>query len=64
MEATTKQHANWDGTPKQILRHRALDLYIPSDIFRSLGLPIIDWQGEDGNHNWRSNSEEGMPDVV
>jgi hypothetical protein len=38
-------------------------LYEPLDAFRNLGLPIIDWQGKDGKHRWRSNSEEGTPDA-
>jgi hypothetical protein len=29
------------------------------DVFRSLGLPIIDWRGKDGKLKWRPNSEEG-----
>lgn len=37
-------------------RHRAVDLYEPQDLFRQLGLPIIDWGS---NTKWRSSSEEG-----
>jgi hypothetical protein len=37
-------------------RFRAVDLYEPQDIFRQLGLPIIDWGI---NTRWRGTSEEG-----
>ena len=37
-------------------RYRAVDLYEPQDLFRQLGLPIIDWGS---NTKWRSSSEEG-----
>ncbi|KAH9951982.1 hypothetical protein B0H21DRAFT_817732 [Amylocystis lapponica] len=43
------------GTKARITRFKASDLYEPLDIFRQLGLPIIDW----GTHTkWRNNSEE------
>ena len=56
-EETTRQG---NGTPKKVQKFKASDLYEPLDIFRDLGLPIIDWQGKDGKHRWRSNSEEGI----
>ena len=60
-EATAGEDKDGDGIPKKF---KASDLYEPSDVFRSLGLPIIDWQGKDGKQKWRSNSEEGTPDMV
>lgn len=39
-------------------RYKAGQLYEPLEVFRTLGLPIIDW----GQHTkWRSSSEEGIP---
>lgn len=40
----------------KIVRHKASDLYEPLDIFRELGLPVIDWGSK---IKWRSSSEEG-----
>lgn len=38
-------------------RYKAGQLYEPLEVFRTLGLPIIDW----GQHTkWRSSSEEGI----
>jgi hypothetical protein len=37
-------------------RFRADELYEPLDIFRQLGLPILDW----GTTKWRASSEEGQ----
>src|ERR1700689_2216299 len=37
-------------------RYMAQQLYPPIDVFRTLGLPILDW----GDHvKWRDRSEEG-----
>lgn len=58
-EATTGQDKSGDGIPKKVPKFKASDLYEPLDVFRSLELPIIDWQGKDGKQKWRSNSEEG-----
>jgi hypothetical protein len=63
-EATAGQDRNEDGTPKKVPKFRASDLYEPLDVFRSLELPIIDWQTKEGRHKWRSNSEEGTPETV
>ena len=60
-EATTEQEKNEDGTPKKF---KASDLYQPLDVFRDLGLPIIDWQGKDGKCKWRPNSKEGILNIV
>ena len=51
---------NKDGTPNKLM---AGELYEPLDIFRDLGLPVIDWQGEEGKYRWRSFSKEGMPNI-
>ena len=44
------------GISPKIRRYRAKDLYEPIDIFRELGLPIIDWGSNDV---WRPESDEG-----
>ena len=40
----------------KVQRYKALDLYEPIDIFRELGLPLIDW-GVD--NRWKPSSDEG-----
>ena len=42
--------------PVPAQRFKASQLYEPQDIFRDLGLPIIDWGTKT---RWRSASEEG-----
>lgn len=37
-------------------KYQAKELYEPQDVFRQLGLPLIDWGAD---RKWRSNSEEG-----
>ena len=55
--AFQKEQAIEDGTPKtRVARYKASDLYEPLDVFRQLGLPIIDWGTQT---KWRNNSEEG-----
>ena len=39
-----------------VQRHKITDLYEPVDIFRELGLPIIDW---DAYNPWKPESDEG-----
>ena len=63
-EATTKQDENEDGIPKNVPRLKASDLYEPSNVFRDLGLPIINWQNKDGTHEWRRDSKEGIPNTA
>ena len=41
-------------TPK-VARYKAGDLYEPLEIFRELGLPVLDWTGK----AWKGSSEEG-----
>jgi Protein of unknown function (DUF3684) len=54
-EGSNKGHSA--TTPvREIQRHKVMDLYEPIDVFRGLGLPIIDW-GVD--NQWRSTSNEG-----
>ncbi|KAI0252773.1 hypothetical protein BJV78DRAFT_1198868 [Lactifluus subvellereus] len=44
------------STPgRKVQRYKAMDLYEPVEIFRELGLPIIDW-GVD--NRWRQSSDE------
>ena len=38
-------------------RYKAAQLYEPLDVFRSLGLPVIDWGRQT---KWRSSSDEGV----
>lgn len=45
-------------------RFKISELYEPSDVFRTLGLPILDWRGKDGKIVWRGSSNEGMPGAV
>ena len=63
-EATGEQETNEDGTAKMPPRFKVADLHQPLGVFRKLDLPIIDWEGNDGKHKWRSNSREGIPDTV
>ncbi|KAI0701855.1 hypothetical protein BC835DRAFT_1435271 [Cytidiella melzeri] len=51
-EQSTSDRGSADG---KIARHKASDLYEPLDIFRELGLPLIDWGSK---IKWRSSSEE------
>ena len=44
------------GISPKVQRYRAEDLYEPIDIFREIGLPIIDWGA---NSQWRPESNEG-----
>ena len=63
-EQTAEPNKNEGGAPKKVPKFKASDLYEPLDVFRSLGLPIIDWRGKDGKHRWKPNTEEGTPDNV
>lgn len=46
-----------DPTQKKIPRQRASELYEPLEIFREMGLPLIDWGTQ---HKWKNSSEEGQ----
>ena len=54
---------NEGGTPK-VPRLRASDLYEPTDLLRSFGLPLIDWGGQDSEYGWEPDSEEGTPRTI
>jgi hypothetical protein len=43
-------------TSQEIQLHKAVDLYEPVDVFRELGLPVMDWGAD---NLWRPTSEEG-----
>ena len=58
--AERSEWENRDGTSR---RFRACELYEPLDVFRDLGLPVIDWRGKEGRCRWRSFSKEGMPNI-
>lgn len=49
------------GQPVPMQRYKASQLYEPQDVFRDLGLPIIDWGSKT---KWRSASEEGKHMLV
>lgn len=53
----TYAFAKEGDTGEQKIRFRAADLYEPQEIFRQLGLPIVDWGA---NAKWRGGSEEGL----
>jgi len=63
-EPTAEQNRNEGETPKKGPKFKASDLYEPLDVFRTLGLPIIDWRGKDGKHKWKPNTEEGAPGIA
>lgn len=46
------------AAPGKKARYCARELYEPTDIFRQLQLPLLDWGHKS---KWRSNSEEGWP---
>jgi len=52
--AGKEQLATWPS--RKVQRHKAMDLYEPVDIFRELGLPIMDWSAD---NRWRPMSDEG-----
>ena len=43
------------GASRKVQRYKAKDLYEPNDVFRELGLPIIDW-GADNQWDPKSNN--------
>ena len=63
-EATVEQNKNEGSTLKKIPKLKPSDLYEPLDVFRDLGLPIIDWRGKDYKNEWRSDSKEGVPNMI
>lgn len=58
-ESAVEKNRSEDGTLKEVQRLKASDLYEPLNVLRSLGLPVIDWRGTDGELKWKHNSEEG-----
>ena len=44
------------GTSQKVQRYKAKDLYEPIDLFRELGLPIIDWGAD---NQWDPGSSNG-----
>jgi len=56
--AFPKERSETDGDSGQnkVSRCRASDLYEPLEIFRELGLPVIDWGTQ---QKWKGTSEEG-----
>jgi Protein of unknown function (DUF3684) len=52
-----KERSETDVNPDKPSRHRASDLYEPLEIFRELGLPVIDWGTQ---RTWKGASDEGQ----
>ncbi len=44
------------GPILEFIRYKAEDLYEPVDIFRELGLPVIDWGAD---NQWKPTSNNG-----
>lgn len=63
-ETTTEPNWDEDGSQKKVPKLKASDLYEPLDMFRNIGLLIIDWRGEDGRREWKADSKEGKRDTV
>jgi hypothetical protein len=55
-EGAPSKEQSATGTVRKVQRHKAMDLYEPLDVFRELGLPVVDW-GVD--NRWRPSSDEG-----
>ncbi|KAG6878540.1 hypothetical protein C0993_004438 [Termitomyces sp. T159_Od127] len=56
MTAAFFQEGNLEGdTDQNAKRYQAQQLYEPVDVFRSLGLPVLDWGKQT---KWRSSSDE------
>jgi len=54
-EGGTKEQSA-TGAVRKVPRHKAMELYEPIDVFRELGLPVIDWGAD---NTWRPSSNEG-----
>ena len=63
-EATTERNEKEGGALRKVLKVKASDLYEPLDVFRRIGLPIIDWRGKGGKREWESNSKQGTSDTI
>ncbi|KAM0748229.1 hypothetical protein T439DRAFT_328208 [Meredithblackwellia eburnea MCA 4105] len=57
-EAKVHQPPGSDGAPKKpkTVRYQAKQLFEPSETFRALGLPVLDWTSS--SHKWRPGSDE------
>lgn len=54
--AAFRQEASAAKPDAPVVRKTLTELYEPTDQFRELGLPLLEWSGA---HKWRSNSDEG-----
>ena len=63
-ETTTIGDKNEGSTPKKAPKFKASELYEPLDVFRDLGLPVVEWRGENGECEWKADSKEGMLDTA
>lgn len=54
--AAFRQEVTAEKPDGKVVRKTLTELYEPTDQFRELGLPLLDWSGA---HKWRSNSDEG-----
>jgi hypothetical protein len=41
---------------QEVQRYKVMDLYEPGDLFRELGLPVIDWGAD---NQWEPTSDNG-----
>lgn len=58
MTAAFFKEENFKGdTGQKATRYQAQQLYEPLDVFRNLGLPVMDWGKQ---IKWRSSSDEGL----
>jgi Protein of unknown function (DUF3684) len=55
-EGSGKDQLAQSAPGRKVQRYKAMDLYEPVEVFRELGLPIIDW-GVD--NRWKPSSDEG-----
>ena len=55
-QAFPKENAGRDRLAGMASRYKVEDLYEPIEVFRDIGLPIIDW---DANNQWDPKSDIG-----
>ena len=55
LKETAREEQFAAGASREVQRYKAGDLYEPIDLFRDLGLPIIDW-GADNQWDPKSNN--------
>ena len=63
-EKVARKESSEGGTLNKVSWFKASDLYEPLNVFRTLGLPTIDWRARYRECKWNPNSEEGTPDTA